>query len=503
VEVSLARSWGLALLSGALLAFSFPSFLAPRFPAAAGALAFIALAPLLLAVDGRRPRQALALGFGAGLLFFGASLYWVCYVRPMGPLASAAWLALSAYLALYPALFAGLAAAGLGRRLPLPLLWLPALWTLLEALRGIALGGFPWLGLGHSQYQNAWLLPLAASAGAASLHFACAASGALLFLLLSGRRQGLWPCLALLLLLLALLRWAGLAAEARPQQGRQVRVAVAQASLDQDQAWTLEYQQRLLSAYGKLSRQAASQGAQAVLWPEATLPGILADRDPSVQAFRYLAKGLKVDLISGVYDKDAEGRLSNCMALASSQGSLQSYAKRHLVPFGEYVPLRRLLPFVDQAVRRFGSDQDFTPGASAQPLAGQAGRAGALVCYESVFPGLAADEARLGAEWLAVSTFDTWYGHSAGPYQHASLAVFRAVEQGLWLARAGATGVSLFVAPDGRITQWMDLDQAGILVQDIELRRACTPYARYGDWFLGLCVLLLALPLFWREKQPH
>jgi apolipoprotein N-acyltransferase len=502
VAVSLGLAWGLALLSGALLCFSFPSFLAPAFPAAAPALAFIALAPLLLAVAGRKPRQALALGFGAGLLFFGASLYWVCYVRPMGALASVAWLALSAYLALYPALFAGLAAAGL-EQLPLPLLWLPALWTLLEALRGIVIGGFPWLGLGHSQYQNAWLLPMAASAGTASLHFACAASGTLLFLLLSGRRRGLWPCLALLLLMMGLLRWAGLAAQARPQDGRRVRVAVAQASLDQDQAWSLAYQQTLLGAYGRLSRQAAAQGAQAVLWPEATLPGVLADRDPSVQAFRYLAKGLKVDLISGVYDKDAEGRLSNCIALASSQGSLQSYAKRHLVPFGEYVPLRRLLPFLDMAVRRFGSDQDFVPGTSAQPLSGLAGRAGALVCYESVFPGLAADEARLGAEWLAVSTFDTWYGHSAGPYQHASLAVFRAVEQGLWLARSGATGISLFVAPDGRITQWLDLDKVGILVQDIELRRADTPYSRYGDWFLGLCGFLVVLPLFWRKKQPH
>jgi len=495
-------AWGLALLSGALLCLSFPSFLAPAFPAAAGGLAFVALAPLLLAAHGRKPRQALALGFGAGLLFFGASLYWVCYVRPMGALASVAWLALSAYLALYPALFAGLAAAGL-EQLPLPLLWLPALWTLLEALRGIVIGGFPWLGLGHSQYQNAWLLPMAASAGTASLHYTCAASGAFLFLLLSGRRKGLWPCLALLVLMVLVLRWAGLSAEAKPQAGRKVRVAVAQASLDQDQAWTLQYQLKVLSAYGKLSRQAAGEGAQAVLWPEATLPGILADHDPSVQAFRYLAKGLKVDLISGVYDRDAEGRLSNCMALASSAGSLQSYAKRQLVPFGEYVPLRRLFPFLDMAVRRFGSDQDFTPGHSAQPLIGRAGRAGALVCFESVFPGLAADEARLGAEWLAVSTFDTWYGHSAGPYQHASLAVFRAVEQGLWLARSGATGISFFVAPDGRITHWLDLDKSGMLVQDIELRRADTPYARFGDWFLGLCALLLVLPLFWRKKQPH
>ncbi len=282
-----------------------------------------------------------------------------------------------------------------------------------------------------------------------------------------------------------------------------MRVAVAQGNLDQDQAWTPDYQRRLFRTYGLLSAQARQQGAQAVLWPEATLPGILADQDPSVQAFRALARGLRMDLISGVYDRNASGSLTNCIALADSQGGLQAYAKRHLVPFGEYVPLRRLLPWVDQAVRRFGSDQDFAPGASARPLSGGAGKVGALVCFESVFPGLAASEARLGAEWLAVSTFDTWYGHSAGPYQHASLAVFRAVEQGLWLARAGATGVSLFVAPDGRITQWLDLDQTGVLVQDIELRQAGTPYARFGDWFLLLCGFMLIFPLFLGKKHPH
>jgi apolipoprotein N-acyltransferase len=485
-----------------LLAFSFPNFLAPRFPGANAALALVALAPLLLAVEGRKPLRASALGFGAGLLFFSASLYWICYVRPMGPLAGLAWLLLSAYLALYPALFAGLAAAGLDR-LPFPLLWLPALWTLLEALRGWAFGGFPWLGLGHSQYQNPWLLPMAATAGAPILHFACAAAGVLLFLLLRGRRRGLWPTLALLLLLLGWARWTGAASQARAQNGPKVRVAVAQGNLDQDQAWTPEYQRQLLDTYGQLSEQARQKGAQVVLWPEATLPGILADKDPSVQAFRALAQGLRMDLISGVYDRSPSGSLTNCIALASAQGGLQSYAKRHLVPFGEYVPLRKMLPFVDQAVRRFGSDQDFAPGASAQPLSGSAGQVGALVCFESVFPNLAASEARQGAEWLAVATFDTWYGHSAGPYQHASLGVFRAVEQGLWLARAGATGVSLFVAPDGRITQWLDLDQRGILVQDIKLRQARTPYARFGDWFLILCGFMLIFPLFFCRKQPY
>jgi apolipoprotein N-acyltransferase len=479
------------LLSGAMLALSFPNAISARFPIWSPFFAYLALWPLLRAAQASRSAwQAWARGFGAGLLFFVASLYWISYVKPMGAAAPVGWIALSAYCALYPALFSALAYWGL-TRLPLPLLWLPALWTLLEAGRAWAITGFPWCGLGHSQYNMIFLLPLAAAGGVWALHYFCASIGTGLFLLQSQARKHLqWQALGLALFY-ALLWFAG---QAPPAQGPGIKVALIQGAIDQDQAWTAQYRAALWERYRGLMDKAVSQGAQALIWPEAALPAILSEQGSDVQTLLAWSRGREVDILVGSYDRGPQGQgIQNTVALVRNGKIMAQYAKRHLVPFGEYIPLRGLLPFVEQAVQRFGAGDDFVPGDAPHLLPVQGGSTSPLICYEAIFPELAREAVLSGATWLTVATFDTWYGKSAGPYQHASLAVFRSAELARPLARCGATGVSMFIDAQGRITQSLDLDQIGIVVGQVYPSSYLTPYARWGNWFLWFCGGVLGL----------
>ncbi len=491
----------LPLASGLLLCFSFPNFVLRGFHWQTNLVAWVALVPLLASLEGASPRQAFGRGFLAGLVFFLCALYWINYVKPMGWGATVGWAALSAYLALYPALFAVLVRRGLDEGLRLPLLWIPALWTLLEYGRGTFFSGFPWASLGSSQYLDPLVLPLAAAAGIWGLHF-LVALGNLLAFSLAGGGSWLKPSrrlaagAALVLACLGLTAWLGRAA-AEPEAPR-ARVAVIQGSLDQDQAWTSDYRAHLMRVYLGLMDRAADWGARTLVWPEGSFPGIFSLSPPEAGELRAFARARGVDLLVGSDNFDpSAGTYSNSVLWIAADGRLGEYKKRHLVPFGEYIPLRHVLPFLNKAVESIGF-QDFTPGTRAGAFPTLAGEAGPLICYEGIFPGLCRDSVERGAEWLSISTFDTWYGNSAAPYQHVALAVFRAVEEDRWIARAGATGISCFISPKGAISDVVGLYRRGFAVRDIRLLKARTLFRRWGNWFVWACLALvlgcLALP---------
>jgi apolipoprotein N-acyltransferase len=492
-----------AVFSGFLLALAFPSFLRADFNPWAGWLAWFALAPFLWGVREEQPAGAFRRGYVFGLVYFVVSLYWLQNVKPMGWWgARIGWLALSSYLALFPAAFAWITSRGLGKGWRLGLLWVPAAWTLLEFLRSWLFSGFPWAGLGDSQYQNFQVLPVAAVAGVYGLHFLVCFANVFWASFFGGLLPGgkaFWLQTLAVVLAFGWMSWQGRFHET-PAAPR-ARVAVIQGNVDQDVEWTEAYKAGLMRTYLGLMDKSKALGAQAMVWPEGTFPGIFSPAVPEGRSLVDFARKNQVDLLVGadVYDQ-GRGTFGNAAVWVGANGGYGSYLKQHLVPFGEYVPFRSLLPFVDKAVKRFGV-VDFAPGSGPVVFPTRAGQAAPLICYEGIFPELCAVPAAK-ANWLTVMTFDTWYGDSAAPYQHVGLAVLRAVEQGRWLARAGATGISCFISPQGEILDAVPLNQAGFAVREIPLLTQPTLYQRWGNWLLWACAGLFAFCLALPAKKP-
>jgi apolipoprotein N-acyltransferase len=504
----------LAALSGGLLALSFPR---PDL----GVLAFVALVPLLLTLQGVRRGAALQRGYACGAVFFTGLLYWIPRVLVVyGGLPWAAALLVLAllvfYLATYVALFAAITAASWRRFGPLALAAAPVTWVALEIVRGQALTGFPWGLIGYSQHLNLPLLQAAALGGiyAVSLLVAAAGAGIALLLLRPAPRRAR-PAGALLLALVGAAHAGGFAALSgggRAEAGlAAIQVAAVQGNVPQDVKWSPGSEARIITDLARLTRRAAEDGARLIVWPESASPFsfrrpvprgaasgapiAVAPHGDYLDLVGGMARDLGIALIAGSVDYRVEGNRLEALNSAFSvgpDGTLgPSYDKVHLVPFGEYVPLRRLLFFVDPLAR--GAIAGFAAGARLEPLPTPAGRAATFICYEAAFPELVRRIAARDADFLVNLTNDAWYGRTSMPYQHLAMAVVRAVENRRYLVRAANTGISAIVDPYGRVTARSRLDESAVVRGAMRPRRDPTPYARAGDLLAWGCAILTAL----------
>jgi apolipoprotein N-acyltransferase len=483
-----ASRYGAALLSGLLLALSFPNIFHPDFFPPGPTIAWFCLVPLLASIEGESPREAFNKGYVAGLFFFLLSTAWINNIGPMGPGALPAWISLCMYLALYPAIFAWGLARGRAWRWPFEPLWIPALWTLLEFLRERLLTGYPWISLGSSQAAGSPWLGLAALTGVYGLHFAVALCNLLAYWIYR-RSPKAWAAAALLAIF-ALLR---LLAPAPIQSGPVLKVAVFQGNVDQDQAWTQDYRNALMDDYGGMMREAVAAGAKLLVWPESAFPGFYNEDPPEAMALRAFAKKNNVDLIVGSSLEFGPGTAyANAAVFMDAQGNTAAYLKRHLVPFGEYIPLRRRIPLLDRAMNQFGM-VDFSPGAPQQQgFVSHGLGVEPVICYESIY-GEMVRKPLGSADLCAVITLDTWFGDSAAPRVHFLQGALRAVENGVWVARAAATGISGFIGPDGKVFETVALNQRGWAMHAIPLQGSGSFYRSRGPWFLWLCGGILAV----------
>jgi apolipoprotein N-acyltransferase len=265
--------------------------------------------------------------------------------------------------------------------------------------------------------------------------------------------------------------------------------------------------------YRDLSLNIAGRRGNLILWPETAIPFYLQLRDSNGEMVLETARKTESHIITGspAYRRGEGGiEYFNSAFLISPEGEMAGrYDKVHLVPFGEYVPLKRLLFFIKKLTVGVG---DFSSGTSLTPLTlktasgegSDRSSVGVLICFESIFPKLARGMVGNGANLLAVITNDGWFGRTSAPYQHFDIAVFRAVENRSFLLRAANTGVSGIVNPTGRIITKSSLFTRTTLVEDVGLRAApLTFYTRYGDLFSILCLItsLIILPSILLRKR--
>ncbi|HXV21528.1 MAG TPA: apolipoprotein N-acyltransferase, partial [Desulfuromonadales bacterium] len=279
---------------------------------------------------------------------------------------------------------------------------------------------------------------------------------------------------------------------------RTLAVTLAQGNIDQSVKWDPANQQNTIAIYGNLSLDAnRQQKTDLLIWPESATPFYFQDAGPLSDAVVATARAADAWLLFGspAYEfVNRRPRYLNSAFLLSGDGQLLGRSdKVHLVPFGEYVPLGKYLPFIDKLVVGIG---DFSPG-TISPLPMNGSEVGVLVCYEAIFPELAREWVRQGSDLLVNITNDAWFGRSSAPYQHLAMTRFRAIENRIWIARAANTGISAFIAPSGRIIAQSPIFQALYLQGEVGLGARPTLYTRFGDVFP---VMFLLLSVGWLVK---
>lgn len=476
---------GLPIACGFLLHLAYPA-------ADWDLLAWLSLAPLLLFALDADPGRAFGVGWLAGLAFFLPLLRWLTHTMttystlPL-PLALLVLLGLAAYLALYWGAVAW-ALARLAIRFGARALWAaPVLWVAAELARAHLLTGFPWGLLGYSQYRRLALIQVAAWTGVYGVSFLVAlVNAALAWALVQGRR-GL--VVAAVVVAVAVGGAAALGAERlRRAPQPSFPVAIAQGSIDQAVKWEKAYQAKTLEIYRDLTTEVRGR-PRLLVWPETAVPAYVRLEPWVLGWLTELAARTETPLLVGAPDAertDGGTRYSNSAFLMTARGVAARYDKIHLVPFGEYVPLKGVLFFVQAIAAEIG---DFSPGREVTVFPLEAAPFGVVICYEVIFPDLFRRFVAGGARFMVNITNDGWFGRSSGPLQHLAMVPFRAVENGVAVVRAANTGVSAVTEPTGRIGPRLGLFERGVVEAAIPLREGVTFYTRFGDLFAYGCAL--------------
>ncbi len=499
-------SFGLAALSGALLIASFPH-------GDLGWLAWAALVPFLLTFPHMNLRAALAHGAVLGVVFFGGLMYWIGIfaAHAVGPgLGSVAWLGSVLALAPWCVVFAAgahwLSRCGLGAWL-----WgLPALWTVLEWGRQFGILGTTWGDLAFTQHRYLPLLQVTKITGPWGLSFIVVLVNVVLAEVWRGR-GGILPknkahWVGALLLCLLAAEYGYYALRSEDLQPRFVAAAL-QGNINQNVQDTPAYEQRVLDTFAAQSRLAKTQGATLTVWPETAVPGYLRLDPRFGQPIAQSAVLNGQTALVGARDyAAAQKKDTNTLFLVTPQGAITAeYSKRHLVPFGEYVPLRATFPILEKLHL---SIYDMAQGGAHQPLldAGPGiGKLGAAICYDSTYSGLMRAQVARGANLLVVTTDDTWFGRTAAAGQHAAMASVDAASTDRYLVRCAATGISQIFDPTGQVIASSQLFVPAVVCAPVQSRYTRTFYVRHGDWFAllsGVLAASLLLPLG-KKKALH
>jgi apolipoprotein N-acyltransferase len=478
----------LALVIGALLTLAFAPF--GWWP-----LAALCPAAMLLIWRDCAPGRAAWLGLCFGIAHFGTGIWWL-YISIHDMAEAPQWLALLlvvllvAIMALYYALLGYLVA----RWLPAGGAWrllagAPALWLLIEWLRGWLFSGFPWLSLGYA-FTDTWLAGWATVLGVYGLSSLALLAAGVLALLVTGPRRGALAAAVAVVALAISASWLG-ARDWTSEQGAPVSIAVVQGATPQNIKWQTGNREAIRGTYERLN--ATALGARLIVWPEAAIPE-LADHVPQFLARTFREANLRgSDVVMGVL-RLGTGNNQVYNSVLALTAPVAFYDKRHLVPYSEYFPVpewvRGLLQRLDLPY------SDISQGSEQQPPLQAGGLSLApTVCYEDAF-GNAQRRLSGASDVLLNVTNDGWFGHSPARYQHFQMTRLRAIEAQRYLIRAANDGVSAVIGPRGEVLVRATEYEQTVMSGTVRARRGLTPYLRIGDWpLLAMAGLATALAL--------
>jgi apolipoprotein N-acyltransferase len=488
----------LAVLSGLLLFLSFPKF-------GTGWLAWIAFLPLFFALKkASSVRNALVFGLITGVISYVGIIYWIAFVivnygnLPLHT-GIALMLLLAFYLSVYISLFAGLVFYFQNK---ISLCFAaPVIWVCFEYLKSIVLTGFPWENLGYSQYLNIYLIQVADVTGVFGLSFLIILVNATLFELANKGTKKTFIFATVVFLIMAMVYVYGFyrlnQVENLMKTSRDMEVSLIQGNIDQSIKWSAQYQGETLNIYERLSIRNLPEEGSLIVWPETAVPFKFQDKGILQDQIINLARKTRSWLIFGSISssrKEGASDYFNSAYILSPEGEIQGkYDKVHLVPYGEYVPLRKFFPFVNKLTAGIG---DFGKGTGFLPISMGEKKIGVLICYEGILASAARSYKKNSADLLVNITNDAWFGNTSAPFQHFSMTVFRAIETRLFLVRAANTGISGIIDPGGRITARTNIFQEEALKGYVKYINMPTFYAKYGDLIVIASFLWLVFYLF-------
>ena len=477
-------------------------------------LAWIALVPLMLALDGKSLKASFGLGYLAGLVFFGTMLYWLVFVTGLG----------MTLMVMFLALFFGFFGIGYfwfsKKNATQRIFLLSALWVVLEFCRSHFLTGFGGGLLGHSQQKNLLFLQVADIVGVYGISFLVVMVNVWAKEIVSAwqkKDSAAFQKLALSTIIIFLLIVdVGIYGFYRLKsvdnvQASKVRISVIQANIANERRWHPSGWSLILKDHLFLAARASMDNPDLIIWPESSYPGYYWEKPELFEKLREDIKRLQIPSLVGLVTYE-QGKYFNTALLFSDSGEVKDrYDKITLVPFGEYIPMRHVFPFLSHIV----PIDDFTKGEKYTlfPIKTKQGKEflfSTLICFEDAIPEVAREFAKRGTNLLVNITNDDWFQDTKAPFLHLQSAVFRAVENRRPLVRSANTGVSAFVDSAGRVFSVLsDKNKKntyikGFLTQEVYLVNQNTFYTKFGDVFTYLCfgsILGSVVFYFYRKLQ--
>lgn len=506
-----------AVLTGVTLVF--PSF---------GWLEWVSMVPIFYAAyrlcgdPATRLRRAYLAGFVTVLSYYLVLYHWFVNLYPLDFVGMnesesvvviiVGWVGLSLLQAIPGGLiflfFRWMHRGNLFDRLP----WLrpvifSALWVVFEWSSTLGWTGVPWGRLCLGQIEFLPMLQTASLFGSYFVSFLILlVNGFFAHALLAPRKSRV--CFLVAVLLIAGNYSGGkILMQHPPETVQTVRAAVLQGNIDSHDKWGSDSLRLTVNVYTELTLDAAMDGAELIVWPETAFPYKLNERSDLSSFVSELASETGSTLAIGAL-RGEETHEYNSIFLVDPDGTLreETYDKRHLVPFGEYLPMRDVvLTLVPPLAMVSGLDDDTRPGTGSGLFKTEVGTIGSLVCFDSIYEQLTLQSVRDGANLLLISSNDSWFYDSAAVYQHEAQAQIRAIETGRYLVRSANTGISTIIAPDGELLGWLDPLTEGYAVADVGLVEENTLYTKIGNAFvygcMGLAVGVLGLCFLMPKKE--
>jgi apolipoprotein N-acyltransferase len=454
----------------------------------------------------------------AGLAHYLTLIYWLSHtMTTYGHLPFYVSLPILFLLSFYLAFYIALFSISVARLCPSPIslfFTAPLIWVSLEYIRSFLFTGFPWELLGYSQFNMLHIIQISDIFGVYGVSFCIVLFNTTLFLIylgLTGKdwrkksigtKQAATATAAVAVIFVAV--WGYGVRQMHRFHERivdspSIKATIIQGNIDQAKKWDPAFQRSSTLKYIRLSLLSKKFKPDLVVWPETATPFYFTK---NIELSKLVFSGIRetgTDFLIGspaFNVKDGKIEYFNSAFLVDAAGNVRGrYDKSHLVPFGEYVPLKKWLPFVGKMVESVG---DFRAGEKGLTLKWKNFRIGVLICYEVIFPPLARAMVRNNASLLINITNDAWYGRSSAPYEHFSMAIFRAVENRRSLVRAANTGVSGFIDPSGSVIESTDLFKDAVITQKIPMLEVKTFYSRFGDVFALTCLGLLMFFILFR-----
>jgi len=455
-------------------------------------------------VEGKGVYRTFLLGWLCGFVFYVGIIYWIVvvtttYGKLTYPLGILVMLLLVSYLSLYIGLTLAIARfieEKIAFSVPTTL---PFIWITMEYLRSFLLTGFPWESLGYSQYRSLLLIQCADITGVYGISFLIVYLNATLYALLRGIPDKKIPykeiILAILMVIVVALygRWRLIEIKKVTEASVTMNVGLIQGNIDQGIKWNKAFREKAITTHQQLSMKALHENTRLIIWPESSTPFYFqSEQDYQHRIFEIIYDSDTYLLLgSPAYTlRDGKwGNFNSAFLLSPSKKIIGRYDKIHLVPYGEYVPLKRFFPFIHKMVEGIGN---FYPGQKTSLLTMPEASFGVLICYEIIFPDLTRRFIKKGAKFLVNITNDAWFGKTSAPYQHLSMATFRAIENRRFIARAANTGISALIDATGKIKSSSTLFTEALITGKIRLLNIPTFYSNYGDVFALISTLLSA-----------